>query len=326
MDPFLETTMPRWKPDVREAEATPESTYLGRREFLRLGAAGALGMAGAALPLPAAAGADDPSGEVLPVARKVEMAGGEKATPWKSITTYNNFYEFGTSKEDPAQRAGSLRPRPWTLAVDGEVRRPLNLGIEEILRMAPLEERVYRFRCVEAWSMVVPWVGFPLAELVKRVEPTSKARFVAFETLLDPSRMPGQRSRVLEWPYTEALRIDEAVHPLTLLTVGVYGRVLPNQNGAPLRVVVPWKYGFKGAKSIVRMRFVEEQPRNTWWVMAPGEYGFYGNVNPAVDHPRWSQAKERRLGEFFRRDTLPFNGYGAEVASLYAGLDPRKLY
>ena len=318
--------MARWKPDLREADVTPEQVYLRRREFLRLGAAGAIGAAVGALPLPALAGADDPSGEALAVARKAEMAGGEKPTPWKSVTTYNNFYEFGTDKADPAERAGSLRTRPWTLAVDGEVKKPLALGIEEILRMAPLEERVYRHRCVEAWSMVVPWVGFPLAELVKRVEPTSKARYVVFQTLLDPAQMPGQRSRVLEWPYTEALRIDEAVNPLTLLTVGLYGRVLPNQNGAPLRVITPWKYGFKGAKSIVRMRLVEEQPRTTWAVMAPTEYGFYGNVNPAVDHPRWSQAKERRLGEFFRRDTLPFNGYASEVASLYAGLDPRKLY
>ena len=318
--------MPRWKPDLREAEATPEETYLRRREFLKLGAAGAIGAAAGALPFPALAGPDDPSGDVLSVARKVDMAGGEKPTPWKSVTTYNNFYEFGTDKADPAQRAGSLRTRPWTLAVDGEVKKPLVLGIEEILKMAPLEERIYRFRCVEAWSMVVPWVGFPLAELLKRVDPTSRAKYVVFQTLLDPAQMPGQRSRVLEWPYTEGLRIDEAVNPLTLVAVGLYGRVLPNQNGAPLRVITPWKYGFKGAKSIVRMRLVEEQPRTTWAVMAPSEYGFDGNVNPAVDHPRWSQGKERRLGEFFRRDTLPFNGYGAEVAALYAGLDPRKLY
>jgi sulfoxide reductase catalytic subunit YedY len=318
--------MARWKPDLREAEATPEGIYLRRREFLRLGAAGAIGAAAAAFPLPALAGPDDPSGDVLPVARKVDMAAGEKPTSWKSVTTYNNFYEFGTDKADPAQRAGSLRTRPWTLAVDGEVKKPLALGIEEILKMAPLEERVYRFRCVEAWSMVVPWVGFPLAELVKRSEPTSRAKYVLFQTLVDPAQMPGQKSRILEWPYTEALRIDEAVNPLTLLAVGIYGRVLPNQNGAPLRVITPWKYGFKGAKSIVRMRFVEEQPRTTWAIMAPTEYGFYGNVNPAVDHPRWSQGKERRLGEFLRRDTLPFNGYGAEVASLYTGLDPRKLF
>ncbi len=318
--------MARWKPDLREAEATPEAIYLRRREFLRLGAAGAVGAAVGALPLPVLAGADGPTGEVLPVTRKVDMAGGEKPTPWKSVTTYNNFYEFGTDKGDPVERAGTLRPRPWTVAVDGEVKKPLAFGIEEILKMAPLEERIYRLRCVEAWSMVVPWVGFPLAELVRRVEPTSRAKYVVFQTLLDPEQMPGQRGRVLEWPYTEALRMDEAVNPLTLLAVGLYGRVLPNQNGAPLRIVIPWKYGFKGAKSIARIRFVEEQPRTTWAIMAPTEYGFYGNVNPAVDHPRWSQAKERRLGDFFRRDTLPFNGYGSEVAGLYAGLDPRKLY
>ena len=318
--------MTRWKTRLGEAEVTPEEMYLRRRDFLKLGAAGAIGAAAGALPLVARAGADDPSGEVLPVARKVDMAGGEKPTPWKTVTSYNNFYEFGTDKSDPAERAGSLRTRPWTLAVEGEVKKPLSLGIEEILKLAPLEERVYRLRCVEAWSMVVPWVGFPLAELVKRVEPTSRARFVVFQTLLDPAQMPGQRGRVLQWPYTEGLRIDEAVHPLTLLAVGLYGRVLPGQNGAPLRIIIPWKYGFKGAKSIVRMRFVEEQPRTTWAIMAPAEYGFYGNVNPAVDHPRWSQAKERRLGEFFRRDTLPFNGYAGDVAALYAGLDPRKLF
>ncbi|MEI6223483.1 MAG: protein-methionine-sulfoxide reductase catalytic subunit MsrP [Deltaproteobacteria bacterium] len=318
--------MARWKSDLRGSEVTPEETWLRRRDFLRLGAAGAIGAAVSALPLPAGAAEDDPSGELLQVARKVDQAGGEKATPWKSVTTYNNFYEFGTDKADPAQRASTLRLRPWTLSVEGEVKKPRTIGIEEILKMAPLEERVYRFRCVEAWSMVVPWVGFPLSELLKRVEPTSRAKYVVFQTLLDPAQMPGQRSRVLEWPYTEGLRIDEAMNPLTLLAVGLYGRVLPAQNGAPIRVITPWKYGFKGAKSIVRMRLVEEQPRTTWAIMAPTEYGFYGNVNPAVDHPRWSQAKERRLGEFFRRDTLPFNGYAAEVAGLYTGLDPRKLY
>jgi sulfoxide reductase catalytic subunit YedY len=318
--------MARRKDDLQEGDVTPEGIYLQRREFLRLGAAGAIGAAAGALPLPARGADDGATGEVLPVARKVDQAGGEAPTPWKSVTTYNNFYEFGTDKADPAARAGSLRTRPWTLTIDGEVAKPFTLGIEEILKLAPLEERIYRFRCVEAWSMVVPWVGFPLAELVKRAEPGSRAKYVVFQTLLDPAQMPGQRSRVLEWPYTEGLRIDEAVNPLALVAVGLYGRVLPSQNGAPLRVITPWKYGFKGAKSIQRMRLVEEQPRTTWAVMAPSEYGFYGNVNPAVDHPRWSQGKERRLGEFFRRDTLPFNGYGAEVAALYAGLDPRKLY
>jgi methionine sulfoxide reductase catalytic subunit len=318
--------MTTWKSRLRDADATPESFYLRRREFLRLGAAGAIGAAAAGLPLPALAGADDPTGEVLQTAASVNQAGGEKPTPWKAVTTYNNFYEFGTSKEDPARQAGSLKTRPWTVAVEGEVKKPQLLGIEDLLRMFPLQERIYRFRCVEAWSMVVPWVGFPLGDLIKRLEPTSRAKYVVFQTLLDPKEMPGQRSRVLEWPYTEGLRIDEATNPLALLTVGLYGRVLPNQNGAPVRVILPWKYGFKGPKSIVRMRFVEEQPKTTWWLMAPNEYGFYGNVNPAVDHPRWSQAKERRLGDFFRRETLPFNGYAAEVAGMYAGLDPRKLY
>ncbi len=317
--------MSRFRTDLREADVTPESLWMRRRDFLRLGAAGALGAIGGALPFPAGA-ADDPTGAALSVARTADLAGGEKPTPWKSVTTYNNFYEFGTSKSEPAERAGSLRTRPWTLTVEGEVKRPQTIAIEDLLRMAPLEERIYRFRCVEAWSIVVPWVGFPLAELVKRVEPTSRAKYVAFQTLLDPAQMPGQRTRILEWPYTEGLRIDEATHPLTLLAVGLYGRVLPNQNGAPLRVIIPWKYGFKGAKSIVRMRFQEDRPRTTWALMAPSEYGFFGNVNPAVDHPRWSQAKERRLGDFFRRDTLPFNGYAAEVAGLYAGLDPRTLY
>jgi sulfoxide reductase catalytic subunit YedY len=285
-----------------------------------------VGAALGALPIPARAASTAPEGAVLPTARSVDMAGGEKPTPWRSVTTYNNFYELGTGKEDPAERAGALRTRPWTVAVEGEVRRPGLLGIEDLLRMFPLEERVYRFRCVEAWSMVVPWVGFPLADLVRRLEPTAKARYVAFQTLLDPQQLPGQRSRLLEWPYLEALRIDEAMNPLALVAVGLYGRVLPGQNGAPVRIVLPWKYGFKGAKSVVRIRFQEEQPRNTWWRMAPSEYGFYGNVNPAVDHPRWSQAKERRIGEFLRRDTLPFNGYAADVAGLYAGMDPRKLY
>jgi sulfoxide reductase catalytic subunit YedY len=313
--------MSRWRPDLRDADATPEALHLGRRAFLRLGAAGALGTA---LAGPARAGG--PSGSELPVAQRRDLAGGEKPTPWDSITTYNNFYELGTGKEDPARRAGTLRTRPWTVAIEGEVRRPQVLDIDALLAAFPLEERIYRFRCVEAWSMVIPWVGFPLADLVRRVEPTSRARHVVLQTLLDPEQLPGQRSHVLEWPYTEGLRIDEATHPLTLLAVGLYGRVLPGQNGAPIRLVVPWKYGFKSVKSVVRIRFQEEQPRTTWSRLAPSEYGFYANVNPAVDHPRWSQAKERRIGEFLRRDTLPFNGYAAEVASMYAGMDPRKLY
>ncbi|HVP65655.1 MAG TPA: protein-methionine-sulfoxide reductase catalytic subunit MsrP [Anaeromyxobacteraceae bacterium] len=313
--------MTAWKNDLTESEATPESLYLRRRDFLRLGAAGALAAA-----LPASAESPGPTGERLAVAKSENLAGSEKPTPWDAVTTYNNFYEFGTSKEDPARYAGSLKPRPWTIAVDGEVAKPQVLDVDALLKAFPLEERIYRHRCVEAWSMVVPWVGFPLASLIGRLQPTSKARFVEFLTLEDPAQMPGQRRGVLDWPYTEGLRIDEATHPLALLVVGLYGRVLPNQNGAPLRLVVPWKYGFKGIKSIVRIRFTESQPRTTWAAMAPSEYGFFANVNPAVDHPRWSQAKERRIGEFFRRDTLPFNGYATQVANLYAGTDPRKLY
>ncbi len=314
--------MKPWKPDLKEAEVTPEPLWLRRRELLRLGAAGALGLA---LPRPGRAAAG-PTGEPLPVAARIDHAGGEPPNAWEDVTGYNNFYELGTDKGDPARLAGSLRPRPWTVTIDGEVKRPLTLDVDALWRLFPLEERRYRLRCVEAWSMVVPWVGFPLAALVRRVEPTSRARYVAFTTLLDPQQLPGQRRAVLDWPYTEGLRIDEATHPLTLLAVGLYGRVLPGQNGAPLRLVVPWKYGFKGAKSIVRIRFQEQQPATTWARMAPAEYGFYANVNPEVDHPRWSQARERRLGELWRRKTLPFNGYAAEVASLYAGLDLRRNF
>jgi sulfoxide reductase catalytic subunit YedY len=320
--------MPRWSPDEKEANVTPEALFRGRREFLAWGASGALlGAAGAAgLALPGAAGADGPQGAALAVARSVEKAGGETKNTWEQITTYNNFYELGTDKADPAHNAGTLHPRPWTITVEGEVKKPQQIGIDDLLKLFPLEERVYRMRCVEAWSMVIPWVGFPLADLVKRLEPTSKAKYVAFETLLDKVQLPGQRRPVLPWPYVEGLRIDEATHPLALLAVGLYGRVLPNQNGAPVRLVVPWKYGFKGAKSIVKIRFQEKQPTTTWNDAQSSEYGFYANVNPEVDHPRWSQAKERRIGEFLRRPTLPFNGYADEVAGLYAGMDLRRNF
>jgi methionine sulfoxide reductase catalytic subunit len=315
--------MARWRSDMKAGEATPEGLMLARREFLALGAAGAVS---AALPGAARAGGPSgPTGATLEVVRRVDRAPGETPTPWGDVTTYNNFYELGTDKSDPAQHAGSLRPRPWTVAIDGEVRRPLTLDVDALVKMFPLEERIYRMRCVEAWSMVVPWVGFPLGDLIRRVEPTSKAKYVAFQSLLDPGQLPGQTRAVLDWPYVEGLRIDEATHPLALLAVGLYGRVLPGQNGAPLRLVVPWKYGFKGAKSIVRIRFVEERPPTSWNRLAPAEYGFYANVNPQVDHPRWSQARERRIGEFWRRPTLLFNGYD-EVAPLYAGLDLARNY
>ncbi len=313
--------MTRWQGDLRESHVTPERLYLRRREFLALGAAGAVGAL-----LPGARALAGPEGEPLTVASRSDRAGGEKPTPWDSITSYNNFYEFGADKDDPARNAGALRTRPWTVSIEGEVRKPQVVDVDSLVKGFPLEERIYRMRCVEAWSMVVPWVGFPLGDLVRRVEPTSRAKYVAFQTLLDPKQMPGQRRAVLDWPYVEGLRMDEAVHPLAMLAVGLYGRALPNQDGAPIRLVVPWKYGFKGAKSIVRIRFVEQEPPTTWNRMAPSEYGFYANVNPDVDHPRWSQAKERRIGEFFKRRTLPFNGYAADVAHLYAGMDLRRFY
>jgi sulfoxide reductase catalytic subunit YedY len=307
----------RSAPDLRDCDVTDRSLYLQRRTLIA--AAGALGT-GLAL------GADDPAQAApLAVARKVATT-TEKPTPKDDVTTYNNFYEFGTDKEDPSRTAGRLKTRPWTIAIDGACNKPGRYDIDALIKQFPLEERIYRMRCVEAWSMVIPWVGFPLASLIKAVEPTAKAKYVAFETLFRPEEMPGQRGGVLDWPYREGLRIDEAVHPLTLLAVGLYGETLPNQNGAPIRLVVPWKYGFKGIKSIVRIRLVERQPQTTWQMMAANEYGFYANVNPAVDHPRWSQASERRIGEFLRRKTLPYNGYGAQVASLYRGMDLRRYY
>jgi sulfoxide reductase catalytic subunit YedY len=264
--------------------------------------------------------------EKLAGVRKSNWTVPESLTPYQDVTTYNNYYEFGTDKADPAQNAHTLRTRPWAVRVEGECAKPATFAVEDILKLAPLEERVYRLRCVEAWSMVIPWVGYPLSELLKKVEPTGNAKFVEFTTLADPETMPGVRGRVLQWPYVEGLRIDEAMHPLALLTVGVYGAVLPNQNGAPVRVVVPWKYGFKSAKSIARIRLVEKMPVTAWNRAQPSEYGFFSNVNPEVDHPRWSQARERRIGEFRKRDTLPFNGYAEQVASLYTGMDLRKWF
>ncbi len=309
-------------PDVRSSEMTDESLYLRRREFLRLAALPLVGAAAAGVPLLGAA----PEQDLIPGVRPGPFSTDEKRTPYGDITSYNNFYEFGTDKSSPARTAGSLRTRPWSVVVDGEVNKPATYNLEDLLKPHPLEERVYRHRCVEGWSMVIPWVGFPLGNFIKRVEPSSKARFVEFTTLFDPAQMPGQHVPILKWPYVEGLRLDEAMNPLALLAVGLYGKVLPNQDGAPLRLVVPWKYGFKSIKSIVRIRFVEQQPVNSWQLYAPREYGFYSNVNPEVDHPRWSQASERRIGEFFKRKTLMFNGYGDQVASMYAGMDLRRNY
>jgi sulfoxide reductase catalytic subunit YedY len=255
-----------------------------------------------------------------------EFQTDEPKTPYKDATQYNNFYEFGTDKSDPARYAGSLRPEPWSVTVEGEVAKPGRVPLEDLLGRHSLEERIYRLRCVEAWSMVIPWLGIPLGEVIRRLQPTSKAKYVAFTTLHDPEQMPGQRRSVLDWPYVEGLRIDEAMHPLSILAVGMYGKLLPNQNGAPLRLVVPWKYGFKSIKSIVKIRLQESEPPTSWNLSAPREYGFYANVNPEVDHPRWSQARERRIGDFRKRPTLPFNGYADQVAGLYAGMDLRKKF
>jgi sulfoxide reductase catalytic subunit YedY len=311
------------KPDpILASEITPYEVYLNRRQFV--GQAARVALAAAVTP-GALAACDLGAGEVGSTALD-GSAQEEKLTSFENVTRYNNFYEFGTSKEDPARNAHSLRTRPWTVAVQGHCERPGAYAIEDILARFPSQERVYRLRCVEAWSMVIPWMGFPLKDLLAWVQPTSQARFVELTTLHDPEQMPGQKRRVLDWPYVEGLRMDEAMHPLTLLATGLYGRELPNQNGAPLRLVVPWKYGFKSVKSIVRIRLVQEMPRTTWSLMSPEEYGFYANVNPQVDHPRWSQARERRIGELQRRPTLMFNGYGEEVAPLYAEMDLRRWF
>jgi sulfoxide reductase catalytic subunit YedY len=310
--------------DIAPSEITPAGIWHGRRDFVRSAvAAGLLGSMSGGRAQPAAA-------QKLTV-RQSPFSTMEKPTAFDLVTNYCNFYEFGTDKEDPSRSAPkSLRTRPWKVVVEGDVRKPSTFDVDDLMKLASLEERVYRLRCVEAWSAVIPWVGFSFSELVKRVEPTGNAKFVEFTTLADRSQMPGLGSSVLQWPYTEGLRLDEAMHPLTLLTFGLYGQVLPNQNGAPVRVVVPWKYGFKSAKSLVKIRFTEKQPVNSWQRAAPQEYGFYSNVNPTVDHPRWSQATERRLGEegLFnkRRPTQMFNGYGDQVGQLYAGMDLKKLF
>ncbi len=302
--------------EARTNEISDLSLYLRRRDFLT----GAVAIAGAAL-IPGCS-----REEGLAVAGSSEPAEPDTITPKDKATAYNNFYEFGTDKTDPAEYAGSLRTRPWTITVEGEVAKPGTIAIEDVLTAFPRQERVYRLRCVEAWSMVIPWLGFPLGDFLKRFEPTSRAKYVAFETLVDPAQMPGQKRDILEWPYREGLRIDEAMHPLAIFATGMYGGDLANQNGAPLRLVVPWKYGFKSIKSIVKVRLVEQLPYTTWAASAPDEYGFYANVNPSVDHQRWSQRKERRIGDLAKRATLPFNGYGDEVASLYTGMDLRRNF
>ena len=310
---------------LRHSDVTPERLYLSRRELM-------VGAALAVIGLDAGrdASAAAPAGAPLKATPNAAYRVADAPIKIEAATTYNNFYEFGPNKEDPARLAGSLRPRPWHVQVDGLCAKPKTFDIEEILKLAPLEERIYALRCVEAWSMVIPWIGYPLGALLKQVEPRPGAKYVEFTTLKDPEQFPGQKSGVfggsLDWPYTEGLRVDEALHPLTLLTVGMYGQVLPNQNGAPVRVVIPWKYGFKSAKSIVRIRLTDAEPKTAWNKAAPQEYGFYSNVNPTVDHPRWSQGTERRIGEFRRRQTLMFNGYADQVASLYAGMDLKKQY
>ena len=311
---------------LKSSDITPEDLYYSRRSFMRT-AAGVVGVAAAAAAGCGLGGDDALAQSALANVKKGPFGTDEKQNSWDEIAGYNNYYEFGTDKSDPSRYAGKLTVRPWKVKVDGLVGKAADYDIDEIIRTSELEERVYRLRCVEGWSMVIPWVGIPLATFLKRVEPQGKAKYVEFTTLNRPSEMPGVRSPVLDWPYTEGLRLDEAMHPLTILAVGVYGRGLPNQNGAPIRLVVPWKYGFKSIKSIVRMRLTEGQPSTAWNKSAPQEYGFYSNVNPTVSHPRWSQARERRIGELFKnRQTLMFNGYGDQVASLYAGMDLKKNY
>ena len=311
--------------DIPSSDITPKPLYVDRRHFIRTAMATAA--AAALVSEPLAAGTASAHGRKLDgVKNGGSFSPGEKANAWDQIATYNNFYEFGIDKDAPAQNARAFNTANWTVAVDGECTRKASWHLEDILKGETLEERVYRHRCVEGWSMVIPWVGIPLANFIKRCEPTSKAKYVEFTTAADAKQMSGLRSPVLRWPYVEGLRMDEAMHSLTLLVVGLYDEVLPNQNGAPLRLAVPWKYGFKHIKSIVRMRFTERPPLNSWQEYAPSEYGFYANVNPSVDHPRWSQASERRIGEFLRRKTLMFNGYGDQVASLYTGLDLRRNF
>jgi sulfoxide reductase catalytic subunit YedY len=320
--------------DIPFSEVTPQSVYCNRRQFLAgTAAAGAALAVGGALLDAVAPRTKALAASKLTGLMKSPLSTSEPQTPYQDVTHYNNFYEFGTDKEDPAKNAQRFKTTPWTVSVEGEVAKPAKFDLETITKLAPLEERVYRHRCVEAWSIVVPWIGYPLSALLEKVQPTPKAKFVAFQSLYDPAQMPMHNSILdplhyagIEFPYVEGLRLDEAMHPLAIVCVGMYGETLPPQDGAPVRLVVPWKYGFKSIKSIVKIKLVEKQPPTTWNISAPNEYGFYSNVNPKVDHPRWSQAKERRLGEFFKRATLPFNGYGDQVAQLYAGMDLRKYF
>jgi len=312
--------------DIPPSEITPESHYRDRRRFLKTVAmTGAALVSGALKPGSLIANVPDQDTQWKPGPRG-PFDTNEQVTPYKDITTYNNFYEFGSDKEDPSRNAQGFRTQPWIVKIDGEVRKPASYHVEDLLKLHKQEDRIYRHRCVEGWSMVIPWLGFPMADVIKKVEPTSRAKFVELTTLYDPEQMPSHRTRLLPWPYVEGLRMDEALHPLAIFAVGLYGKMLPNQNGAPFRLVVPWKYGFKSIKSVVRIRFVEQQPRTTWNDAAPNEYGFYSNVNPEVDHPRWSQKFERRIGEFFKRRTLAFNGYAEQVAHLYSGMDLRKFF
>ncbi|MDH4275208.1 MAG: protein-methionine-sulfoxide reductase catalytic subunit MsrP [Gammaproteobacteria bacterium] len=310
--------------NIPDSGITEESLFLSRRQLIQ--SVTGLVIAGTSTGLLAAPTPAATTGRTLPNVRPSRLSTDVPPNRYEDVSTYNNFYEFGTSKEEPALYAGQMRTQPWTVQIEGEVKKTGKYALDDLLKSLVLEERIYRFRCVEAWSMVVPWVGVSLQELIKRLEPTSRAKYVEFTTLYDPAQMPGQQRAVLDWPYVEGLRIDEATHPLSILAVGMYGKVLPNQNGAPLRLIAPWKYGFKNIKSIVKIRFTETQPTTTWMRAGPNEYGFFANVNPEVDHPRWSQAKERRLGEIFKQKTLPFNGYADQVAGLYSGMDLRKYF
>jgi sulfoxide reductase catalytic subunit YedY len=344
--PLIRSPRSPWHPNSGmqhpvPSEITPQQLYEGRRQWMMqagLGGAGLAlsGLAGLATPAHAQSSASQAKrpGKLAPLAGARSTVPGssvmDKLTPYEDVTSYNNFYEFGTGKDDPAENAHTLKPRPWALSIEGEVNKPIKLGLDDLLKLGAMEERIYRLRCVEGWSMVIPWVGYSLSTLIQRAEPNSRAKYVELVSLADPKQMPGVRSSVLDWPYVEGLRIDEAMHPLTLMVFGLYGEVLPNQNGAPLRLVVPWKYGFKSAKSIVKIRLVEKEPASSWVKANRQEYGFYSNVNPKVDHPRWSQGTERRIGEggLFtpRRPTLMFNGYEAQVGQLYAGMDLKKYY